>query len=212
MQNLTREQLLVFPDIADIMHDYVPIQYDITTEKVKAAALLTQRVDLFRLIGQKWLDCVTIPFEHGDDDSVLESDDVRMVRQLLEAPYVFYTYSRLVLLYNHSFTESGTVLEEGAIDFNESKKISNHWKSVADTLMEDVLVFIKEMRDNDKDIHPNEVSSGVIVIGGEFRSNGHYYNNSRGNHTFNDFDGRSGHYGGRFKRNKNPRDEGNTRK
>lgn len=212
MNNLGRESLLIFPDIADIMHDYVPIQLDIDTTKIKAAALLTQRLDLFRLIGQKWMDCVTIPFECVGDVDALESDDARMVRQLLEAPYVYYTYSRLILLYNHAFTESGAVLEEEAIDFNEAKKISNHWKSVAESLMEDVLHYIQCLDEPDKKICPSERVPGVIVIGGEFRSNGHYYPSGHSSaHTFDDFTYRR-FGGGRFSRNKGKNDPDSVRK
>ena len=51
MYDIRLENRLISPDIADMMQDYVSIQLDIDSTKIKAAALVAQEMDIKRVIG-----------------------------------------------------------------------------------------------------------------------------------------------------------------
>jgi len=90
MYDVTLESRLISSDIADMMQDYVSIQLDIDTTKIKAAALVAQEIDISRVITKANLDRV---IDLDIYDETIADADLKL-RALLIAPWCYYTYSR----------------------------------------------------------------------------------------------------------------------
>lgn len=162
MYNSLAENQLILPDIADVLADYTSIQLDIDERKVKAAALIAQKVDIKRLIGQNNIDRVVM-----QADNASEAD--KNLLQLLIPPLCYFTYSRCLLMFQGVLTDSGYVIEgeNEAETRNSAKSHSKEIKGVAETLMEDVIDFLNDENPNSgDDIDSSKLTPRVRVFGG----------------------------------------------
>ena len=161
MYNLTLEQRLISSDIADIMADYVSIQLDIDTSKIKAAALVAQEVDISRVITKANLDRVVNLDIY--DESIPEAD--LELRQLILAPWAYYTYARCLSMFQGTFTDSGYTIETEAESRNAAKSVSQEMKSIGDTFMILVTDYLKaENPETESD--QRKTSSKIRSFGG----------------------------------------------
>lgn len=146
----------MLPDIVDQMTQYVPLQPDIDEIKVKAASLLAQTVDIDRLIGEDALNRTI-----GDNVTGADLE----LKKLLIPPLCYYTYSRLLLNFHGSYTDSGYENDELAASRNEAKSASKEMKGVAAHLMQKVIAFLEEENPS-LDIDERKLTPRVSVIGG----------------------------------------------
>lgn len=152
------EEKLIFQDINDIMQDYTSIQPDIDDQRVKAACLLAQNVDIKRLIGQNNIDRCLNPTTDFENELV----------EKIEPPICYYTYARLLNSFQGSYSESGYSVEELALATAETKRLSNEIRSIAEEYMKEVLILLKDESDtdDDSDIHDDKLVSSIHVMGG----------------------------------------------
>ncbi len=96
MYKAVTENQLIISDIASVMSDYTSIQIDIDERKVKAAALVAQRIDIKRLVNQSVLDrLIDVGQEYSDTDQQL--------LELIIPPLCYYTYYRCLLMFLRNF-------------------------------------------------------------------------------------------------------------
>ena len=166
------ENALILPDITLALQDYCSIQADIDDVKCKAAELIAQNIDIKRLIGIENLNrCIvdpTVTAERSTADKELTA--------LIIPPLCYFTYSRLLLMFHTTFTDSGliTSADDGAEQRNAAKSLSKEVKGVAESFMIDVFEFLEEEADNDPTItdtsKPENLTPSIRVSGGrEFR-------------------------------------------
>ena len=155
------ENELILPNIVDALHDYCSIQLDIDETKCKSAQLLAQSIDIKRVIGETNLQrCIEDP---TGDNPMTDAD--KQLRALIIPPLCWYTYSRLLLLFHTTFTDSGLVSaqDDGAEARNAAKGLSNECKSVAESMMLDVIEFLEEEADEDPTIDTEEFDKGKLT-------------------------------------------------
>lgn len=153
---------LLRPDIADLLQDYVSIQVDIDEKRVKAAALIAQNVDIERVIGKGVLDrfvCV--------DESELSEEDLKVYEYLIPA-WCYFTYSRMLLMFHGSFSDSGFEVDNEATDRNIAKSVSKEHKSVAEHYMKSVIENLPNT-DSEKLNQKGKLTPRVRVFGGKER-------------------------------------------
>lgn len=158
MYSAKAENQLILPDIADAMQDYVSIQLDIDNSKVKAAALVAQNVDLKRLIGQDVLDRLI-----DQDDETPATD--KALKDKIIPPLCYFTYSRCLLMFQGTFTDSGYTIEDEGEARNAAKSVSKEMKGIAETLMLDI---IDELEDEEpgEQFDKKKATPRVRVFGG----------------------------------------------
>lgn len=162
MYDLTLENRLISTDIAEIMQDYVSVQLDIDNTKIKAAALVAQDIDLKRTIGQDNIDRVI-----GLDiyDTSVSDADINL-RELLIAPWSYYTYARCLSMFQGTFTDSGYAIESEAISRDAAKSVAIEMKSIADSFMISVVEFL-ETENPDTVADDAKLSSKIRTFGGK---------------------------------------------
>tara|TARA_R110002020_G_scaffold373068_1_gene584505 strand:- start:1012 stop:1542 length:531 start_codon:yes stop_codon:yes gene_type:complete len=144
------ENQLILPNIVDALHDYCSIQLDIDETKCKSAELLAQNIDIKRIIGEDNLNrCIEDPT--GENEM---TDLDKQLKALVIPALCWYTYSRLLLLFHTTFTDSGLVSaqDDGAEARNAAKSLSKECKGVAESMMLDVIEFLEEEADEDPTI------------------------------------------------------------
>ena len=155
------ENKLIFPDIADQMQQYVSIQQDIDDTKVKAASLIAQSIDIERVIGEDNLSRVVI----SEDNPTIEGEDLKL-KQLLVAPLCYYTYSRLLISFHGSYTDSGYENDQLAAQRNEAKSVSKEMKGVAESFMVKVIDFLEKENPSEQ-IDSKKLTPRIRVFGGK---------------------------------------------
>lgn len=153
------ENQLIFPDIADIMEQYVSIQRDIDEIKVKAACIMAQKIDIKRLIGSTNLLRVI------EQEGVEMSDADLELKDLLEAPVSYFTYYRLLMSFHSSYSDSGFETDETGASRNEAKSVAKEIHSVGEVFMEDVITFL-DAESPDSPIDQSKLSASIRVFGG----------------------------------------------
>ncbi len=164
MYDISLENKLISSDIAEIMQDYVSIQLDIDNTKIKAAALVAQEIDITRVITKANIDRV-IGLDIYDD--TIPAADLAL-RELLLAPWCYYTYARCLTMFQGTFTDSGYVTEEGAESRNAAKSVGQEMKSIGDSFMEAVVEFLEE-EDSETEADSKKLSPRIRVFGGKER-------------------------------------------
>ena len=162
MYDVTLESRLISSDIADMMQDYVSIQLDIDNTKIKAAALVAQEIDIARVITKANLDRV-IDLDIYDE-SIPDAD--LSLRELLVAPWCYYTYARCLTMFQGTFTDSGYAVEAEAIDKDAAKAVANEMKSIGDSFMLLVTEFLEE-EDESTLADDRKLAPRIRVMGGE---------------------------------------------
>jgi len=155
------ENSLILPEIADALKDYCSIQFDIDETKCKAAELIAQNIDIKRIIGEDNLNrCILDP---SSTEEIPNAD--KELRALIIPALCYYTYSRMLLLFHTTFTDSGltTSSDDGAEERNAAKSMAKEVKSVAEAFMVDVIEFLEEEADNDPTISSDKVKRENLV-------------------------------------------------
>lgn len=160
MYNSNLENKLISPDIRDLMSDYVSMQLDIDDTKIKAAALVAQELDIARVVQRVNLDRVI-----GLDEETADPQDWEL-RELIIAPWCYYTYARCLLMFQGTFTDSGFAVESEAEARNAAKSVSNEMKSIGDTFLQKVIDFLQEEAPS-SDVSNDKLSTRVRVFGGQ---------------------------------------------
>jgi hypothetical protein len=159
MYNALLENQLISPDIANLMQDYTSMQIDIDNAKVKAAALVAQRIDLTRLIGAaNVLRCVGITEASDPADIALY--------ELVVAPWCYFTYSRCLKMFQGTFTDSGYTTEVEAEARGVATSVSNEMKGIAETFMIAVIEFL-DLETPNTPIDSTKLTPRIRVFGGE---------------------------------------------
>ena len=139
MYDIGLENKLISSDIVDLMADYVSIQLDVDSTKIKAASMVAQRVDIGKIIGKVNLERVQ-GIDIGDD-TVAQAD--KDLYELLLAPWCYFTYSRALKMFHGSFTDSGFVVEEGAGNRDDAKAVASEMASIGLDFMDEVIEFLE---------------------------------------------------------------------
>ena len=153
------ENQLIFPDIADVMEQYVSIQRDIDEIRIKAASLIAQNIDIERVIGA---DNVARVIEK--EGEVIEGADLEL-KNLLEAPLSYYTYSRLLLSFQGNYTDSGFEVDQLAVSRNEAKSVSKEMKGIGEAFMQKVIDFLEAENPN-TEASGSKLTPRIRVFGG----------------------------------------------
>jgi len=163
MFNSSNENNLIVTDIVDVMQDYCSIQLDIDSTRAKAAQLVAQNIDLKRLVGKDTLDRCIDPQTDADNELV----------ELIIPPLCYYTYSRVLRLFQGNLTDSGFVVETDAESRDASRTQANEIYSIAEVYMQEVIAFLDAETPNDK-IDQDKMTPSIRVFGGgESRSGGY---------------------------------------
>ena len=160
MLDSSLENQLIYPDIADLMIDYVSMQPDIDERRVKAACIIAQNIDIERIIGEDNL----LRIIETDEHEAVDADEE--LKNLILAPLCYYTYSRLLLSFQGSYTDSGYGNEELVAARNEAKSVSKEMKSVGEAFMQKVIKFLDSESPSSK-IDEGKLSPKIRVFGGE---------------------------------------------
>ena len=161
MYDISLENKLISSDIAEIMQDYVSIQLDIDNTKIKAAALVAQSIDITRVITKANLDRV-IGLDIYDDS--VPSQDLAL-RELLLAPWCYYTYARCLTMFQGTFTDSGYATEAEAESRNAAKSVGQEMKAIGDSFMLQVVEFL-ENEDPNTEADDEKLSPRIRTFGG----------------------------------------------
>lgn len=161
MYDVGLENKLISSDIAEIMQDYVSIQLDIDNTKIKAAALVAQSIDITRVITKVNLDRV-IGLDIYDD--TIPAADLAL-RELLLAPWCYYTYARCLTMFQGTFTDSGYATEAEAESRNAAKSVGQEMKAIGDSFMLQVVEFL-ESEDPNTEADDEKLSPRIRTFGG----------------------------------------------
>ena len=162
MYDVSLENRLISPDITNLMQDYVSIQLDIDSTKIKAAAMVAQEIDITRVITKANLDRV-IGFDIYDDAN---SDADISLYQLIVAPWCYYTYARCLTMFQGTLTDSGYSIETEAESRNAAKSVSQEMKSIGDSFMLLVTEFL-EGEDPNTEADDTKLSPRIRTFGGK---------------------------------------------
>lgn len=156
------ENKLISSDVSEIMQDYVSIQLDIDNTKIKAAALVAQEMDLKRIIGSVNLNRVV-----GLDiyDETIAAADLSL-RELILAPWCYYTYARCLSMFQGTFTDSGFATEAEAASKDAAKSVANEMRGIGDTFMIPVVEFL-ELEDPDTVADDAKLTPRIRTFGGK---------------------------------------------
>lgn len=154
MYSSNLENSLILPDIVDQMTNYVSLQPDIDETKIKAAAIIAQRIDIQKVIGKLNIE------------RCIESSDTydAELKALIVPPLCYYTYSRLLKGFQGTFTDSGYSTDQEAEERNTAKSVSNEMSAIAETFMSDVIDFLED--EEDPVVDETKLVSRIRVIGG----------------------------------------------
>lgn len=162
MYDVNLENRLISSEITDMMQDYVSIQLDIDSTKIKAAALVAQEIDIARVITKANLERV---IDLDIYDETIPAADLSL-RALLVAPWCYYTYARCLTMFQGTFTDSGYAVEAEATDKDAAKAVANEMKSIGDSFMLLVTEFL-ETEDESTLADDRKLAPRIRVMGGQ---------------------------------------------
>ena len=162
MYNLKLENRLISSEIVDLMQDYVSIQLDIDSTKIKAAAMVAQEIDIARVITKANLDRV-IDLDIYDE-TIPEAD--LQLRELIIAPWCYYCYARCLNMFQGTLTDSGYTVESEADSRDAAKSVASEMKSLGDSFMILVTEFL-ENENPDTLSDDQKLSPRIRVFGGK---------------------------------------------
>jgi len=157
MNNVNLENNLISADIVDLMQDYVSIQLDIDSTRIKAAANIAQSIDIYRLLGTVNLERIKDPQNAADD----------ALREAVIPAWCYYTYSRTLKMFNGTLTDSGYVISEDAErGVKQAHKDAEEAYSVAEVFMNVAIDLLNAEEEGDVDIDKNTLTPKIRVFGG----------------------------------------------
>ena len=157
MYNIELENNLISVDIVDMMQDYVSVQLDMDSTRIKAAANVAQTIDVSRVLGLVNLERVKDPQNDADDS----------LREKVIPAWVYFTYARVLKLFNGGLTDSGYVISEDAErGAKQAVKDAEQAYSIAEVYMNIALDFLDAESDDDVDIDRDTLTPKFRVFGG----------------------------------------------
>lgn len=167
MYNPSNTKKLIVVDIAQALIDFCSIQPDINESKIQAAELTAQTIDLKRLIGKenvlRCIDPTSLDIPPSEADIEL--------RDLIIPALCHYTYSRLLKMFPGTFTDAGYIIEKESSDKGVTTTVSNEYKAIAESLMDDVFEFLKKEDPLDREVKKENLTPSIRSFGGnEFRA------------------------------------------
>lgn len=160
MYNSNLENQLIAPEIKDLMTDYVSIQLDIDDQKIKAAAMVAQTIDLTKIIGKVNLSRVI----QIDQETASEADWT--LRELLIAPWCYYTYARCLMMFQGILTDSGYAVETEVESRHAAKSASSEMRSIGDSFMQAAIDFL-QLENPSTSVTNKDITPRVRVFGGQ---------------------------------------------
>lgn len=156
------ENSLISQDIVSLLGDYCSLQSDIDEKKIKSAAIIAQRIDIRRIIGEANLQrCIEDPVGTPVTGADLE------LKKLVIPAWCYFTYSRLLKSFQGTYTDSGLIFEPEATDKDQAKTIANEMASIADDYMTEVLEFLEAEDPNDENVKAERLSPRIRSFGGK---------------------------------------------
>lgn len=156
MYNPILENQLIVVGIVDAMQDYCSIQANIDESKVKAAALIAQRLDIRRVIKEdNFQRCL---------DPQIESD--HQLRELIIPALCYFTYARCLKLFHGVLTDGGYVIESEATDRGAAKAVANDMITIGEAFLQEAVDFIKS-EDKQTTVTQQSMTPSIRVFGGE---------------------------------------------
>lgn len=166
MYNPSNTKKLIVVSIAQTMIDYTSIQCDIDETKIQAAELTAQLIDLKRLIGKENVDRCIDPINLEKEPSEADTK----LRELIIPALCHYTYSRLLKMFPGTFTDAGYIIEKESSDKNVTTTVSNEYKAIAESLMDEVFDFLKKENPLTREVKTENLTPSIRTFGGkEFR-------------------------------------------
>lgn len=157
MQNVKLTNQLIVSDIATTMLDYVSLQPDIDKTKIDAAAIVAQNIDIKRIIGKdNLLRCIA---PTADADKELE--------ELIIPTLCYFTYARLLKMFQGTFTDSGYIKEGEAIDINMAKSTAAQMSVIAESYLQEAVDFLKLENPNDENVSEENINPRIRSFGGK---------------------------------------------
>lgn len=151
------ENSLIIVDIVDVLGDYVSLQPDIDEQKVKAAEIVAQKIDITRLIGKVNVARCVDPASGSEDEKL---------KDLVVPALAYFTYSRLLKMFPGTFTDSGYIFDAEASNTSVTKSTSNQMSAIAEAFMDDVFDFLKAETSNDENVVKSNLTPRIRVFGG----------------------------------------------
>jgi hypothetical protein len=157
MYNVELENNLISVDIVDMMQDYVSVQLDIDSTRIKAAANVAQTIDITRVIGVANLQRVKDPQNAVDD----------AFREMIIPAWIYYTHARLLKMFNGTLTDSGYIVTEDAErGAKQSAKDAEQAYSIAEMYMNIALDYLDDESDTDVNIDRDILTPKFRTFGG----------------------------------------------
>lgn len=160
MYSSNLENQLIIHDIEDVMQDFVPIQFDIDSRKLKAAQKLAIDLELTKFISREDIARVI----DLDEDTASEAD--KNLLEILIAPLCHYTYEKLLTYFQGSMYEAGYATEDQAASRDEAKNAAAQANSFGNQYMVAVVEFLKLENPNTEATKESKRPS-VSTIGGK---------------------------------------------
>lgn len=155
MYNARLENQLMIVGIVDAMQDYCSIQVNIDESKVKAAALIAQKIDLKRTLKDDLNRCL---------DPQTEAD--LELKELVIPALCYFTYSRCLRLFQGVLTDGGFLIEGEAADKNIARAVANEMSAVAESFLQEAIDFLK-LENPNTEVTEATMTPQVRVFGGE---------------------------------------------
>ncbi len=151
MVGIDQENELIVVDIVEALLDHCSIQPDIDSLRVKAAALVAQRVDLKKVMGEENIERCVNP----------DSDSDEKLKELVIPALCYYTYARLLKMFPGVFTESGYVVGELAASSKVTQGVASEITSIAEVFMTDVLDHLQDVDTDSDDSECYDLETGL---------------------------------------------------
>lgn len=151
------ENQLIIVDIAQAMVDYVSLQPDIDGQKAQAAAIVAQKIDIQRVIGKANVERCINPVSPADES----------LKSLVVPALCYFTYARMLKMFQGTFTDGGYVIDGEATERNVAKSTANEMSSIAEVFLKDVTDFLEIETPNDVAVDSKKINPRVRVFGGQ---------------------------------------------
>ena len=161
MYNSNLENELIILNIENVLQDFVPIQYDIDSKKLKASQKLAIDLELTKFISKTDIARVV----DMDEDSASDAD--KELLRLIVPSLCHFTYEKILTYFQGSLYEAGYSTEnENTASRSEAKNAAVQANSFGNQYMIAVVEFLKTENPNTDATKENK-SPNVKTFGGQ---------------------------------------------